>query len=187
MNQNPFQSPKIEPASGDATASQGVWRDGRYAVARQSVAKFPIRCLVCGNADNCRPLLCKIRKRPGVLQVLVPITGVFSRSIIIRVNVCNRHRKEELLSRWLGHAIVLFAAAIFITPIIVFTLVPSAPREIAMIMPLAVVVGWVWVYYRIFRPRIAWADFIDDHDVWIENVHKSVLLLLPPVPDESKS
>jgi hypothetical protein len=197
MNENPYEAPSspvetpdVAHASPDVIATavdvdpacDGVWRDGRYLIARHGVARFPARCIVCGREDGCQPMSCKIRRRPGLLQFLVPITGIFSDSVTVRPSVCTRHRTEERTSRRVGHAMLLLAIAMVGAPLVLDFGGADVGEGVAILAALALPLGWVWAYYRIFRSRIVWAKQIRKRDAWIEGVHQSVLHRVPVLP-----
>src|SRR6516164_161880 len=98
---------------------KNVWSYGPYLIARRRVAQFPARCLICGDENDCTPLSCTIRKRPGMLQ-LVSFLGIFSPSVIVRPFFCAVHRQQELRSRWTGHSILLIAISMMVIPLILW-------------------------------------------------------------------
>jgi hypothetical protein len=41
---------------------------------------------------------------------------------------------------------------------------------------------WAWVYYRIFRSRIVYANHIKQKDAWIQGVHPSIMEQITALP-----
>jgi hypothetical protein len=160
---------------------KGVWRDGDYLITPHRIAQFPPRCIACGNEQNPRLLSCKVRKRPGLLQLLVWFTGVFAPSVTIKPYLCDYHHKKELLSRWKGHILILIALPMIIIPTVMALKGAESPT---LFTAIAVGTGlaWVWVYYRIFRRRVIWARQIKKWDAWIPDVDPAVLALIPELP-----
>jgi hypothetical protein len=159
-----------------------VWREGPYLIARNRVAQFPARCVVCGEEQACRPLACKIRKRPGFLPLLIWAAPIFLPSVLVNPYVCPAHRKQELSSRRIGHVLISIAITLIA---IVLVLTITTKREspaIMLLVGLGPLLTWVWVYYRIYRRRILWAVRINKNDAWIEGVHQSVLDRVAEIP-----
>jgi hypothetical protein len=180
MSDNAYEPPMtVDTLEGVVLPCEGVWRDDAYVVARRGIAQFPTSCIVCGRDESCQPMACKVRRRPGVLQFLVPITGIFSPSVTIRPSVCALHRNQERNSRWLGHTLLLIAVGLVVVP-----LMAEVPGGTSFFVALSLPVGYAWVYYRIFRPRILWAQQIRRNDAWLEEVHESVLNSVPLLPAE---
>jgi hypothetical protein len=168
---------------------KGVWRDGPYLIAHHRLAQFPQRCIVCGDSEECRPLSCKIRRRPGLLPLLIWWTGVFSPAVIIKPYVCADHRRRELMWRWFGRVIVVVGITMLVVPTyFVATRKPLlSEREDVHLVMIGLILVWIWVYYRIFRRRIIYAKYIKKRDAWIEGVHPSVLYQVPLLSDPSES
>lgn len=162
---------------------KGVWLDGPYLVARHRLAQFPDQCIVCGDPSGCQPLLCKVRKRPWMLQLIVWWTGVFSNAVVIRPYVCDHHRRQELGSRWIGRVMLLIASALMLVPtILAFSKTKFVnERASVLLVCLGFCLLWAWVYYRIFRTRLIYAEQIKKRDAWIQGVHPSVLDHIPPL------
>jgi hypothetical protein len=165
---------------------KGVWRDGDYLIVRSRVATFPPKCLVCGRDTDVKKMSCKIRKRPGVMQLLLWWTGVFSLAIIIKPYLCARHRKQELQSRWIGYAILLIALAMIACPFVWIAKRWHLPNNIVILLPVGTMLLSAWVYYRIFRPRLFYAAHISRSDAWIDSVDSSILSLATALPEPTK-
>jgi len=160
---------------------KNVWSYGQYLIARHRVAQFPARCLICGEENGSMPLSCTVHKRPGPLQ-LVMFLGIFSPSVIIRPFFCTMHRKEELQSRWMGHSILLLAISMMVIPLVVWYAIGTFSRDLGLVFTVGWLLCGVWVYYRIFRRRIVYAEYIKQSDVWIQGVHQSVMEQITALP-----
>ena len=161
---------------------KGVWSEGPYLIARNRVAQFPARCIVCGEEHACRLLSCKIRKRPGFLPLVIWAAPIFSPSVLVKPYVCPVHRKQELSSRLIGHVLISIAIAL-IAIVLVLTITTKRESPAMMLLVcLGPLLTWAWVYYRIFRRRILWAVRIHKNDAWIEGVHQSVVDRVAEIP-----
>lgn len=185
---NPYQASEYSASAGEGgRSSKHVYRDEVYAVARHLSATFPAACVVCGDDESCRPMSCTVRAKPGLLQFIIPIAGIFSPSVSVKPSLCERHRKKE--SRWRlgGHLMLLAAISLILIPFSIVYTIPAAADEIVLITLAGLPMAYAWVYYRIFRPRIGYAKQIQKSHAWIEGVHDGVLDQLPPLPSPSRS
>jgi hypothetical protein len=118
-----------------------------------------------------------------MLQLLLWWTGVFSNAVIIKPYVCDNHRRQELFSRWIGRVMVLIALVLIVVP----TSFAFSSKELVneqadiLLVGFGVILIWTWVYYRIFRTRIIYAEYIKNRDAWIQGVDQSVLECIPPL------
>jgi hypothetical protein len=165
---------------------RGVWREGEYLIAQHGVAQFPSKCIICGSEDNSQALTCKVRKRPRTVpflwaQQLFGLQVLFGLSVSIKPYFCAAHRKKELIRRRIGHAIITIAIAMFVIPMI-FRMGDSESMVKYALLASGSLLFWGWIFYRIFRRRIIWAEGIKKRDAWIPDVDPSVLALIPELP-----
>jgi hypothetical protein len=158
-----------------------IWRDDPYLVVRDRISRFPPRCIICGNDQNCRTLSCKVRKRPGGMEIAVWSTGIFSRSVTIKPYICERHRSPEVRNRIIGYLILVAGIGSLVAGFVMAISKHEGEAMIAMLVSGPCLI-WGWVFYRVFRGRLLYANYIKDRVGWIENVHESILRAAPPLP-----
>ena len=141
---NPYAGPDSQAVDPNC---KGVWRDEGSLIARDRFARFPAKCIVCGDKNDCRPVKCTVRIRPGLAFFFIPVLAAFSPSVSISPYMCTTHRRRDQLYRWIGHAIALTAACALFGPFIIMGIVDGAPVELMFLTPLAVLLWPV----RIFR------------------------------------
>jgi len=161
---------------------KNVWSYGPYLIARHRVAQFPARCLICGEENGCTPLLCTVRKRPGMIHVLVLWFGMFAPSVTLEPFFCTKHRGQELRSRWIGHTMLLLTTLMITIPIMLAVFGADFPIAYAAAAMGAILFWLVWWPYRIFRRRIVYAEYIKQRDAWLQGVHQSIMEQITALP-----
>ncbi len=161
---------------------RGVWREGSYLIAQNRVAQLPPICAICGEEIGCRPLSCRVRRRPGIIGFFLWWLPIFSPAVVIKASLCRDHRFQERMSRLIGHCILMAAIAFFIGAFYMAAN-PESPKDTAVVLGcFAVMTTWGWVYYRIFRRRAFWANDIRKPFAQIPGISDAVLDRVPELP-----
>ena len=159
------------------TEIASIWRDAPYLVVRDRVSKLPARCILCGTDQDCEQLSCRVRTRTGPWA-----GGIFSRAISLTPFVCATHRRPEINARRVGHVLLAAGLAMIIGGIGLVMKDPTATDVWLVPLSTGPMLVWGWMFYRLHRGRLLYANYIKDRVGWIENVHESILRAAPPLP-----